>query len=263
MSIFNKLNLKKIKVDNREDTLDWNKPFEILRSKWFEVPAGNTRIKTSDLAYMPDHEFLDFWKKIKIDATSGSSFNVRGWYHNLYLDSFKNKNLMDFGSGLGIDGITFAQNGANVTFVDIAQSNLEVLKRLCDLLGLTNVEFLYLEEFESIKQLPKDFDVIWCQGSMINLPLEIAAKEAQILLSHLRIGGRWIELAYPEERWVKEGKMPFNKWGEKTDGEGTPWIEWYDLDKLLQRLNPAQFDVILNFNFYDNDFNWFDLLRTK
>lgn len=242
--------------------MDWNNSLEKLRDKWFEVPAGHIRISTTDLLNYSDHELLELWKNTRLDATTGEFFNVRGWYHNLYLDVFKNKKIMDVGSGFGIDGITFAQNGANVTFVDIAQPNLKILKRICSLLGLKNVEFLYLNKFESLKQLPNDFDVIWCQGSMINLPMKIASEEARLLLEHLPVGGRWIELAYPKERWIQEGEMPLEEWGEKTDG-GAPWMEWYDLQKLQERLKPADFNVLLSFNFHNDDFNWFDLLRTR
>jgi len=54
--------------------------------------------------------------------------------------------------------------------------------------------------------------------------------------------------------------MPFEQWGERTDG-GAPWMEWYDLDKVKAMLSPAQFDVVLYSNFFNDDFNWFDLLR--
>jgi hypothetical protein len=103
--------------------------------------------------------------------------------------------------------------------------------------------------------------VIWCQGSLINAPFDVIQKEAQELMKHLPVGGRWIELAYPRERWVNEGQMPFDKWGEKTDGAGTPWVEWYDLDKVMLLLSPSRFDVVLHFNFYNDALNWFDLIR--
>jgi SAM-dependent methyltransferase len=202
------------------------------------------------------------WTQIRINATTGPSFNVRGWYHLIYSDIFRDKKIMDVGSGLGIDGITFAEKGASVTFVDIVQSNLEVIKRLCCLLNLHNIDFCYLESIASLKVLPTNFDVIWCQGSLINAPFEILRGETQELLHHLPIGGRWIELAYPKIRWEREGKLPFNQWGDKTDG-GAPWIEWYDLAKLKKLLSPAEFDVVLYFNFHNDDFNWFDLVRRK
>ena len=240
----------------------WDKPFNLLRKKWHEVPAGDDRLTTSQLLLLSDKELLDTWSQIRVKCHIGASFNVRGWYHLLYCDVFKGKKVMDVGSGLGIDGITFAEHGASVTFVDIVQSNLEVLKRMCHLKGINNVRFCYLETFNSLKDLHRDYEAIWCQGSLINAPYEIIREEAQELLSHLPIGGRWIELAYPEIRWVREGKMSFDHWGEKTDG-GAPWIEWYDLVKLRKRLSPAEFDVVLYFNFHNDDFNWFDLVRIK
>ncbi|GAG34472.1 unnamed protein product, partial [marine sediment metagenome] len=150
---------------------------------------------------------------------------------------------------------------AQMTFLDLVESNLQLLERICELLGVDNVAFQYLEGLDSIAHLPDDFDAIYCQGSLINAPFEVIHDEAQELLKHLPIGGRWIELAYPEQRWQREGRLPFDEWGDKTDG-GAPWVEWYDLPKLQQRLAPAEFDVILSFNFHNDDFNWFDLVRT-
>jgi hypothetical protein len=76
----------------------------------------------------------------------------------------------------------------------------------------------------------------------------------------LKVGGRWLQLAYPRSRWIREGRMPFSKWGEHTDPGKTAWCEWYDLPKLLRMLAPAKFDVVLSQEFHNGDFNWFDLL---
>jgi SAM-dependent methyltransferase len=246
---------------NQMPLVSWNQPFEVLRKKWHEVPAANSRVTTRELEVMSDKELLDLWLSIRSDATTGAKYNVRGWYHTLYCDIFKGKRVMDVGSGLGIDGITFAQHGARMTFIDILESNLAVLNRLCKLLGLSEVDFCYLKDLSSLSTLPTNYDVIWCQGSLINAPIEIIRAETQELLKHLPVGGRWIELAYPKIRWEREGKLPFEKWGGHTDGEGTPWVEWYDLSKIQAILEPAQFDVILNLEFHNSDFNWFDLIR--
>lgn len=235
-------------------------PFPILRAKWGAVPAGQKRFSTADLMGLPDDELIATWTQNREVATTGKAFNVRGWYHTIYKDVFRGKSVLDVGSGLAIDGITFAQHGAQMTFLDIVESNLELLKRLCRILKVENVAFHYLENFDSIASLPEKFDVIWCQGSLINMPFEVTRKEAQLLLERLPVGGRWVELAYPEERWKREGELPFERWGDKTDG-GAPWMEWYDLPKLRKLLSPAEFDVVLAFNFHNNDFNWFDLKR--
>ena len=247
---------------SKYDATKWETPFTLLRKKWKKVPAANDRISTERLLLLPDKELLELWQNIREEATTGPAFGVRGWYHLIYKNILCNKQVMDVGSGLGIDGITFAQYGARITFVDVVESNILLLKRLCKLLGLTNLDFCYMEDIGSLSALPTDYDVIWCQGSLINAPFNVIRQEAQELLKHLPVAGRWIELAYPKIRWERDGKLPFHRWGEKTDG-GAPWIEWYDLEKIMNRLCPAKFDVVLHFNFCNDEFNWFDLIRRQ
>lgn len=233
----------------------------ILRTKWGEVPGGEvTRVMSRDLLQLSDQALLQKWQQFHKEASTGGAFSVRGWYQLIYKDVFRGRKIMDFGSGLAIDTIFYAQHGAEVTFVDIVPSNLEVVKRLCKLKGLTKTHFCYMEDLSSLSSLPADYDAIYCQGSLIHSPLEVTRLEAQALLKHLPVGGRWIELAYPKSRWEREGKMPFDRWGKKTDG-GAPWAEWHDLEKVKAFLAPAVFEVILALEFHNSDFNWFDLVR--
>ena len=235
-----------------------------LKIKWGQVPgAGFDRYRTSHLLLLSPEELHSFWLQQLQSDTEGARYNVRGWYHTLYMDIFRDKKILDVGAGLGIDALFFAQNeAAHITCIDLVSTNLKVLKKISSFLNLSNISFFLLEDLESIASLPYDYDVIWCQGSMINIPFEVAQTEARALLEHLKPEGRWIELAYPKTRWIREGKIPFEKWGDKTDG-GAPWIEWYDLNKILQRLAPSQFDTVLAFEFHDSDFIWFDLKRKK
>lgn len=257
------LKLKLNDLRYRTTGSDWACPFELLRKKWHEVPAADSRLSTSQLMGLPDKELQKLWEKERLAATTGAAFAVRGWYHLLYADVLRGKRVLDVGCGLGIDGVTFAQHGAQITFVDIVESNLIVVRRLSKLLGLTDLEFLYMEDIDSLSRLGTGYDVIWCQGSLINAPVDVIRAEAQALLKHLKPDGRWIELAYPKSRWEGEGRLPFDRWGEHTDGPGTPWVEWYDLSKLQAVLKPAEFEVVLYFEFHNGDFNWFDLKRSS
>jgi SAM-dependent methyltransferase len=236
--------------------------FDRLRQKWSTVPAGLAdRRGTDELLALGDDDLKAFWVAAHRQATTGTGFPARGWYQTLYRDVLRDKKVLEIGSGMGIDGIEFARHGAHITFVDIVQDNLRVMKRLCGIFGLREAGFVYLQGFASFDPLPNDYDVIWCQGSQINAPFEFARCECAAILPHLKSGGRWIELAYPRERWVRDGSLPFRLWGNLTDGAGTPWVEWYDLRRLLSRLDAARFEPVLAFNFHHDDFNWFDLLK--
>ena len=236
---------------------DWTQPFDLLREKWVEIPVGAERRKSSDMLQLPMHELWTLWQESRNEVAEGD-FGCRGWYYSFYKDVLRDKRVLDVGSGFGYDGITFALAGARVTFLDIVESNLAIVRRLCEYRQVANADFFYMSDLDSLAQLQGQFDIIWCCGSLINLPFILAQRESQELLRHLVPHGRWIELAYPQARWEREGRLPFERWGERTDG-GAPWMEWYDLKKMLARLAPHQFRVVLQFSFHNDDFNWFDL----
>lgn len=249
-------------VDLSADTT-LKESFDILRRKWGEVPGGkDERVKTRDLLNMSDEQALEAWTKCYLDSTTGDGFSVRGWYQRIYKDVFRGKKILDIGCGMAPDTIVYAEHGATVWFCDIVLENVEYVRRIARLKHLTNVAFLPIEDLRSFDRLPYDFDAIYCLGSLINAPFDVTRLEVQALLPHLPAGGRWVELAYPEVRWVREGGLPFTEWGAKTDG-GAPWMEWKDLSKLRRLLEPATFEVILSLDFHNSDFNWFDLVRTS
>jgi SAM-dependent methyltransferase len=238
--------------------------FDHLRRKWSVVPAGlGGRRSTAELLQMPSGQLRELWLAAHREATTGTGFAVRGWYQTIYRDVLRGKKVLEIGSGMGIDGIEFARNGARITFVDIVEDNLAVMRRLCSIFDVRDADFLYLDRLSSLDALGADFEVVWCQGSQINAPFQFARRECAAILEHLAPGGRWIELAYPQERWIRDNRPSFRAWGCMTDGEGTPWVEWYDLDRLLARLAPARFEPVLALNFHNDDFNWFDLLRVE
>src|SRR5262245_50871345 len=197
----------------------WAQPFDTLRAKWHEILLAAVRRSTFDLLAMAEHDLWLLWQEqMKIVA---EDFTRRVWRHTLYRDAFRGKRILDVGSGFGFDAITFARAGAKVTCLDIHEVNLELVRRLAREAGVS-LETAYLKELASIDALG-DYDVIWCSGSLINLPSELAANESAKLLEHLKPGGRWMELCYPRARWERDGGLPFEAWGEKTDG-GAPWM---------------------------------------
>ena len=244
----------------RVNVPDWAQPFSVLREKWNRVPNRRAgAIRTTELLRLSDEELVREWSDAARDLMSDTEFAHRGWFHALYDDSFRDKKILDVGSGFAVDSITFAKRGAQVTFLDLVDSNLQVLRRLCSAFGLTNVKFVLLDDLNALRQLERDYDVILALGSLHHAPQSVIKPEVDELIKHLKIGGRWIQLAYPKTRWEREGCMPFDRWGDSTDFSA-PWTEWYDLPKLLDLLEPARFDVVLDLEIHNSDFIWFDLL---
>lgn len=239
--------------------VDWKKPYDTLRHKWGEIPITNWEIlSTEELIALPDDALLAKWEKSRITLTTGGEWEHRGWYHTLYADGMRAKKVMDIGSGFGVDSITFAQHGAQLTFVDLVETNLKVLERVCRILGLDDVRFHHFKELSSLNELDTDYDVIMAMGSLHNAPAEVLKPEYQELIRHLKVGGRWLQLAYPKSLWIKAGRPAFDKWGQML--ERSPWEEWYDVPKLLGMFEPAKFDVVFYREFHNGDFNWFDLV---
>lgn len=229
-----------------------------FREKWREVPGGDDdapRSFTTELRTLRDPELLSFWD----DMASRRAASALGFLQPLYRDFFRGRHTLDVGSGLGLDGMRFAADGARWTFADIAPSNLEILRRIAALKGLSHLVSFHLIgddlSFDEVQPL----DAVIAIGSLHHVPFEIAKRECAAILTRLKRPGRWLELVYPKTRWEKEGRPTFDRWGSMTDGERTPWSEWYDLDKLRKRLAPAQTCEVLNFDFQGTDFHWFDL----
>ena len=243
------------------DDVNLRKSFDALRTKWGEVPfAQYEREKPSELLALSDDEVVQKWTAGYAGGSSGEAFAVRGWYQTLYCDIFRGKKILDVGCGLAPDTVHYAEHGARVTFLDIVESNVRFVERVCRLKGLRDASFCYMQDLSSLDQLPMDYDVIYCCGSFMNAPLEVARMEAQALLHHLPVGGRWIELGYPKSRWEREGCLHETAWGGRTDG-GAPWVEWHDLAKVQYILGPSVFETVLYLEFHNADFNWFDLIR--
>ncbi len=181
--------------------------FAILRKKWAEIPNhGVSRISSLELNEMSDSALVEFYDsaldRVYKTVPTGERL-IQNWYYAVYAEAFRGKRVLDVGSGAGFDALWFAARGADCTCLDITESNTENIRRIARLRGL-DIKTQYLSDFSSFDKLG-NFDVIWCNGSMINAPFAFAVQESAELLDHLPIGGRWIELGYPRQRWGATG----------------------------------------------------------
>ncbi len=238
------------------DRRTWNQPLKTLRAKWGTIPLHDRRAESAELLKLPDDELLELWRTQRdLDA----ALDIRGWYRLLYRDVVPGKRILDIGCGFAFDSLTFAEQGAELTLVDIVEDNVRLAARVAGLLGV-QVRTAYMESVEKLAGLPDDFDVVMAIGSLHNAPENVMRPEYQELGRRLKPGGRWWQLAYPKVRWEREGSLPFDEWGPRVDGPGTPWEEWLDVPRLLDFLAPAQFEPVFYSEWHNGDFNWFDLV---
>jgi SAM-dependent methyltransferase len=230
-----------------------------LTERWGVVPAGgDERKSTEELLKLSDEKLLRFWRDTR---DREGVFDQRGWYRLLYRDFVRGRHLLDVGCGLALDTLTFAEQGATITCADLAVSNVELVERVATLLDVqSRVSVVHLDSLEWSGRFTGTFDAIFAQGSLHHAPQEVVGPEVRGIAEYLAPGGRWLQLAYPRARWKREGKPPFSRWGEKTDGPNTPWAEWYDAEKLLNLLAPFPFRLVFETEWHNHDFNWFDLV---
>ena len=105
------------------------------REKWREAPRGSDtdgRIFSTDFLKLPSERLLSAWEEMAARRYTGEI----GWLGPLYFDTFRDRKVIELGSGLGFDGLRFATHGAHWTFADIVPDNLEVIRRIASLKGL-------------------------------------------------------------------------------------------------------------------------------
>jgi len=245
-----------------------------LTAKWTVVPAGlesynwgtlnvrggllDTARIAKDLPLHPENEreLARVWR----EAAAIDTFS------QFYASTFRGKRLLDIGSGFARQTMSFALHGAFVTFVDIAPTNLALLKRVATALGIpsTRVRFVQLTGLKqlgaALTEEPALFDVVCAFGSMHHAPREVIREEMAVILPHLRVGGKWLQLAYNQDEWLRRGAPPFSGGGWGGDGDNTPWTEWYASSKLLRTLEPSKFAVVWE-GLTVGQFTWHDLLK--
>src|SRR6185503_17722295 len=98
------------------------------RDKWRELPGGGEMLERTfagDFLVLDDDTIMARWK---IMDEAARVPDVRGWFHQLYADTFAGKRVIEVGSGFGFDGIHFLAHGAHWTFSDLVADNLAVVK---------------------------------------------------------------------------------------------------------------------------------------
>lgn len=241
-----------------------NETFDLRDSRnyWRFAPSGMGKLDSSELLGLPDKEFYDLWSEHFASRFSHYWEERRIVPH--FADEFSGKDVMSFGSGLGLNEIQFARAGANLTCADIVKSNLDVIKRVAHLEGLADVQTIVMED-SSRQDFGGPYDVIYANGSLMTMP----AEQQKMVLSNfskaLKPDGKIILMLYTwkfvADTCGVDSPKEFALRSDPSVGDiHNPWSDWHDDDKLMS-LTDGSLEITAR-QFWNQDYYvWFGLER--
>lgn len=162
------------------------------------------------------------------------------WRNVLKLDTTHNKDVLDYGCGVGLEALQYAKADNRVYLADIAPSNIALAERVLALSGY-RVEGKWILE-EQVQQCSWRLDVIHCVGVLHHIPEPEPIVEA--MASWLREEGELRLMVYSDQAWrIATGTEPpervedspdFNLYWRTWDPIGG-YADWYDQTRLDKR----------------------------
>ena len=220
------------------------------------VPAFSTRRKAwsappvDDIGYLLSTELLTWDDEALIDliremaeARYGGWRNYQmRWRTILGLDRTRDKDVLDYGCGVGLEALQYAKNGNRVTVADIAVDNTLLAERVLGLEGHKCQRRLIHQRAPFIDTQER-FDVIHCCGVLHHIPN--AVEVVEFMSGLLRPNGELRLMVYSDRAWrIATGTEPprgpvedhpeFTRYWQHWDPIGG-YADWYDRPRLAER----------------------------
>jgi 2-polyprenyl-3-methyl-5-hydroxy-6-metoxy-1,4-benzoquinol methylase len=176
----------------------------------------------------------------------------------------KVRSYLDFGCGVGQDGVYFAVKCPHlleVTFADIVESNVKLVSNYARIFGIRSKSLL-IESPEN-QSLPETYDMIFANGVLHHTP-----RARQIVLNlkrHLRSNGLFVCMLYTPEHFrsrhvrnlreyafLSEGRLP-----RSAETVFNPYSDFYDEAKARKLFEG--FELLDHFMTHQKKFGWYVL----
>lgn len=220
------------------------------RDAWSSPPVDDVGyVPASDLMALGDDSLRLVMDRMMRTRYQGWRNHKGLWVKAMKLDSALGLNVLDYGCGVGIEAVKYAQAGARVSLGDISWLNLHLAARVMRLYGYRAAALYRLED--GFPQIPAHpwFDVVNMSGVLhhIENPRAVMAEVTR----WLDPGGEVRVMVYSDEGWrIACGSEPprevarhpqqeeFTRFFDQV-GE---WADWYDGPRLEKRFG-RWFDV--------------------
>jgi 2-polyprenyl-3-methyl-5-hydroxy-6-metoxy-1,4-benzoquinol methylase len=176
----------------------------------------------------------------------------------------KVKSYLDFGCGIGQDGVYFALNCPHtleVTFADIVESSVKLVSNYARIFGIHSKAILM--ENPETQSLPEEYDMMFANGVLHHTP-----RARRILLNlkrHLGTDGLFVCMLYTPEHFksrqarnlreyafLSEGRLP-----KSAETVSNPYSDFYDEAKARKLFEG--FELLDHFTTHQKKFGWYVL----
>lgn len=240
---------------------------------WAEHVEAWSAPPVDDIGYVPSLELLTYtddhlrdtveeMRRVRYDP-AGWRNHRNLWRETLGLDTTHGKRVLDFGCGVGLEALQFAETGNSVALADLSEPNLQVASRVLRLYGYEPTATYLVRDADPYADIPVSaFDVFYCNGVLHHIQWPQAIMQA----AHgwLQIDGEVRLMLYSDEgwRWATQTEPPL---GDVTqDPEFATFVrrfdsigqhaDWYNHDKIElmfgDLFDVEQFDYITPWQIY-------------
>lgn len=185
--------------------------FEEAFKQWNRIPVDDLDyFNSEELLALTNSQLLELGKlSATLRYNPGGYRNLNNTYYKfMQLDKVRGKRVMDYGCGLGLDAMTFAQNGALITLADMHPINLYIANQVVASLTKVIAERLVI----TLCDYPWFFlshkvDLFWSFGVLHHTPhiAQILKRACGILTpeGEIRIA------LYSDKCWERAIGLPF------------------------------------------------------
>lgn len=226
--------------------------------QWSSPPVDDVGyMEAAKLLAMTNRELGGLIRKAERNRYSGWRNWQGRWDAILIGDGLADLSVLDYGCGIGVESLRYAERGARVFPADITPLNVELAVRVLSLHGYTagavgeDDSFLIRAQPPFLTIPSESFHIVHCAGVLHHIPQPKPVVKQ--MAKWLRPGGQLRLMLYSDKAWrVAVGTEPpsgpvekdpgFLRFVNHWDAVGG-YADWYDLARVEERFGDW-FDVI-------------------
>lgn len=223
---------------------------------WSHPPVDDIGyISSAKLLKLSDDDLHDLVVEFERTRYEGWRNWNGNWRRVLKMDSTHDKDVIDYGCGVGIEGLQYARAGNRVLPLDIVSDNVELSLRVLQLFGMPDTAV-------------PPVDIVHCSGCLHHIPHPEAT--VQVFHEMLKPKGELRLMLYSDWAWIKHiGDDPptntsehpdFAEYVAVMDAVGD-YADWYNEEKLVDWF--GEWFELENFEYLTQDMSYCGAVMVK